>query len=425
MSDLTNVFTDIADAIRAKTQTQITYKPVDMASAIESISTGTASTAYCWKKGTEKFYFNFDKAVAEKSDFENSKILVERFVEFQKQNSGVTAIINSSVYSADVGLFVAIGNKKLLTSTNGINWTDQTPSVLANITMEQIIYLSNELKRFIIVSSGGGAYLSRDGIAWERMSTGVSGYLYSLTYSETLNLVVAVGASGVILTSSDGGIHWDNQTSPVSTSLRSIIYSKRLNLFVVVGDGGTILTSPDGINWTQQTNTNSTRLNSIAYNSELNLFVAVGGNSSSNPNTTVILTSSDGINWTEQTSGVSNIAWLSIVYSSELNVFMAVGGSGAILTSPDGINWTRQTSGVSSKLNSIVYSSELDLFIAVGESGVILTSRINQKIISNIQNYFGVVASYTKTSDSEFTISSSLQTGTFVRSANDDLDFWS
>lgn len=38
MSDLTNVFTNIADAIRAKTETQITYKPTEMADAINNIS---------------------------------------------------------------------------------------------------------------------------------------------------------------------------------------------------------------------------------------------------------------------------------------------------------------------------------------------------------------------------------------------------
>ena len=42
MSDLTNVFTDIADAIRAKTETQITYKPTEMADAINNISGGGA-----------------------------------------------------------------------------------------------------------------------------------------------------------------------------------------------------------------------------------------------------------------------------------------------------------------------------------------------------------------------------------------------
>jgi hypothetical protein len=40
MSDLTNVFTNIADAIRAKTETQITYKPTEMANAINNIETG-------------------------------------------------------------------------------------------------------------------------------------------------------------------------------------------------------------------------------------------------------------------------------------------------------------------------------------------------------------------------------------------------
>ena len=46
MSDLTNVFTDIADAIRAKTETQITYKPTEMANAINNIETGGGALVY-------------------------------------------------------------------------------------------------------------------------------------------------------------------------------------------------------------------------------------------------------------------------------------------------------------------------------------------------------------------------------------------
>ena len=46
MSDLTNVFTNIADAIRAKTETQITYKPTEMANAINNIETGGGALVY-------------------------------------------------------------------------------------------------------------------------------------------------------------------------------------------------------------------------------------------------------------------------------------------------------------------------------------------------------------------------------------------
>jgi hypothetical protein len=46
MSDLTNVFTDIANAIRAKTETTITYKPTEMANAINNIETGGGSFYY-------------------------------------------------------------------------------------------------------------------------------------------------------------------------------------------------------------------------------------------------------------------------------------------------------------------------------------------------------------------------------------------
>lgn len=55
MSDLTNVFTDMADAIRAKTQTQITYKPTEMANAINNIETGGGAIELTTGKLTTSF----------------------------------------------------------------------------------------------------------------------------------------------------------------------------------------------------------------------------------------------------------------------------------------------------------------------------------------------------------------------------------
>ena len=99
--------------------------------------------------------------------------------------------------------------------------------------------------------------------------------LYSVTYSESLALFVAVGQNGIILTSSDG-INWSSILSGVSTTLQSVTYSESLGLFVIVGNSGTILTSSDGINWTSRTSGVSTILYSVTYLESLGLFVIVG-----------------------------------------------------------------------------------------------------------------------------------------------------
>ena len=63
-------------------------------------------------------------------------------------------------------------------------------------------------------------------------------------------LFIAVGMSGVILTSSDGTT-WTSRTSGSSHSMWNIFYGN--STFVAVGNSGTILTSSDGITWTSRT----------------------------------------------------------------------------------------------------------------------------------------------------------------------------
>lgn len=65
MSDLTNVFTDIADAIRAKTETQITYKPTEMADAINNIETGGGALVYDANGVSIQQWFNAPVTIAE------------------------------------------------------------------------------------------------------------------------------------------------------------------------------------------------------------------------------------------------------------------------------------------------------------------------------------------------------------------------
>ncbi|SVE14780.1 uncharacterized protein METZ01_LOCUS467634 [marine metagenome] len=77
--------------------------------------------------------------------------------------------------------------------------------------------------------------------------------------TETISFVV-VGASGTILTSSDG-TSWNSKTSGTGNRLYNVTYGN--STFVAVGTSGTILTSSDGTSWTSRTSGTSNTLNGV------------------------------------------------------------------------------------------------------------------------------------------------------------------
>ena len=208
---------------------------------------------------------------------------------------------------------------------------------------------------FVSVGDPGTILTSPDGNSWTKRTSGISKYLYGVTYGN--RLFVTVGESGTILTSSDGIFSWTKRTSGTFDYLSGLTYGN--GLFVTVG-WRTILTSSDGTTWTQRTSGISKYLYGVTYGNRL--FVTVGDSGT-------ILTSSDGNSWTQRNSGISKYLY-GVTYGKGL--FVTVGLSGTILTSPDGTTWTQRNSGTSDLLIGVTY--ENGLFVTVGESGTILTS---------------------------------------------------
>ena len=133
--------------------------------------------------------------------------------------------------------------------TNGV-----TNPQIKNFTENKKIHLNGTFTNGININTNvGEKSVSTEELEFKLSDFGVE--LYSITYSESLGLFVAVGVSGTILTSTDG-ITWNPRTSGTSQLLYSITYSENLGLFVRVGYSGTILTSTDGITWTSSTSGN-------------------------------------------------------------------------------------------------------------------------------------------------------------------------
>lgn len=338
---------------------------------------------------------------------------------FRKENSS----LNSIIYSEYQDLLICCSSSIILTSYDGINWEERHSSCGKTIYQfkSQGIFLSSGT-----LNSKNILYFSYDGINWEEKIGNEVMSLYSIAYSESLNMFAAVGYDNIYISSD--GINWEEIEKPITKDLNFIIYSEKLKLFIAVGDNdyhsdyvGSLVVSSDGVNWLDKTNQlpkKSGRANqhlySITYSKSLDLFI-IGGTStpigssitqasvfishnlidweSANPTNLIDIvksiayseslklfvavgthgtsTSSDGINWENKVEETLRLN--SIAYSELLKLFVAVGNNN-ILTSSDGINWTKRLEQNTYNFNCIVYSESLGLFAAMSYSSIYLSS---------------------------------------------------
>lgn len=249
---------------------------------------------------------------------------------------------------------------------------------------------------------------------WKIPNNNVSGVvydLYGITYGD--GKYVAVGASGAIVTSSDGE-SWKRQNSTTTKTLQGVAYGS--DGFVAVGGNGTIVTSKDGEIWNSVTGftttlmgvtfgdgkyvavglngkiviltfTNNTwglethtinfaTLRSIIYGN--GKFVAVGSYKDFEPLSSAfgnIWTFSVGATWVSPTSPANPTSVITtasvggITYNN--GKYVAVGAKGTIVTSSDGATWGSLKKGTLD-LSGVTYGN--GKYVAVGASGTIVSS---------------------------------------------------
>jgi len=243
---------------------------------------------------------------------------------------------------------VAVGdNGAILTSPDGINWTQQVSGTTEQLL--SVVWTGNQL---VVVGYFGVILTSPDGKMWSSRASKIGNPLLSVVWADTQ--LVAVGLNGTILTSPDG-INWTSQLSGTQKNLSSIVWTG--NQLVAVGDSGTVLTSGDGITWVHQISGTTNSLSSVAFSGAQ--ILAIG-------NSGLILSSLNGVDWM---SGFSTeaIACQFVAYLD--NQFLAVGnGNGAVVTSLNGVSWTLQNTGGPNGFNSITWTGTR--LVAVGPNAV-------------------------------------------------------
>ena len=273
-----------------------------------------------------------------------------------------------AAWSPQQRIFVAIaygGSYRVMTSSNGIDWTIQTPA--ENNAWSGICW-SPELGIFVAVSWNGNfrVMTSRDGINWSQKTVSVAEVWMDVCWSPQLTLFVAISETGPrqVMTSSDG-TNWTLASCSEASGWLSVCWSPLRSLFVAVSNGGKVMRSSDGTNWLSSTAAEANRWISVCWSQEAQLFVAVGESGDNR-----VMISSDGIYWSPVS--VPLLIWNSVCWSRELGVFLAVaqGGTNCVMTSPDGTNWTPRPA-INARWQNVVWSPELGLFVAVADSGTV------------------------------------------------------
>ena len=292
------------------------------------------------------------------------------------------------------GSYYAVGNYSLLSSVDGFYWSGFTFTERINAT--DVTY-AKHLNQLFYSTLG---YIYKGYSPAQPQVT--QGNFNKMAYSESLELIIAVGNGGLIKTSSDGDT-WTEQTSNVSVTLFDVIWIEEKEMFVAVGASGTVITSPDGMNWTTQTSGISAdiknviftsflndiicacengkvlisynyvsfssndsilnQLNGIAYNQESGELFGIGDDFN-------IIRSYDFTNWDFIKEGLSVVPTI-MFYDDKLEAYIGK-STNNIYKSSDLQNWEQWQ--INYTFNKIIYSEYLDLYIGVGNNGLVATS---------------------------------------------------
>lgn len=191
--------------------------------------------------------------------------------------------------------------------------------------------------RYFSVSSNGKVYHSEDGLFWTFANPGISESLSNIAVSSD-GLIVAVGESGIVITSTNAGLTWSVHTVNVDYVFNDVTVFNNLsdNTIVAVGNDGVIATAAVPIG---QTNISSssweypyTGLTKNIYSvyNNLGFYILVGEEG------LIGTTANPAGSWAIQDFGSADLHG---VFAGEPSKYFAVGDNGTVLYSEDASVW--------------------------------------------------------------------------------------
>jgi photosystem II stability/assembly factor-like uncharacterized protein len=278
---------------------------------------------------------------------------------------------------SDVALSVATLNTSV--------WSSQTSGTSSHL---KDVAFTDANTGWSVGASGVILKTTDAGSTWTAQTSGTDEDLFGVSFVDS-NTGWAVGDSddnAVIVTTTNGGTSWSAQTSGVDANLKEVNFVSTTTGWAV---GGTSALSPlilsttnGGTTWSSQSftiNKNGGRIDGASFVSTTTGWaVGVGGDSLDesgdpvNPTSIILKTIDGGSTWTQQTSGVTGTG-LSDVHFVSTTTGWAVGSGGTALKTTDGgSTWSAQ-SGVTNYLTGVHFVDTSTGWI-VGQGGRIFAT---------------------------------------------------
>jgi hypothetical protein len=286
--------------------------------------------------------------------------------DWAEQASILTGGINAITWAN--GLFVAVGNgRKIITSSDGINWAASTPPVTAAnwttfnaVTHDGNLFIavgdtsdSNVMPPVIATSGDGVAWVAREWTPRARLAA-----LVDVTAAG--GRISAVGNNGAVVSSVDGGVTWRAEVQNTQNLGAGIASNGSTRVMVGSGTlagiaGANQILANSGTGWRSVVSDLGFALNSVVYTGTQ--FIAIGyraattGSGDSLSSNTLVLTSPDGEAWTMRSylhDEIPSRFWMRRMFHDGSRTY-AVGdrpGQQLIISSADGVTWDEEFLGL-------------------------------------------------------------------------------
>lgn len=132
---------------------------------------------------------------------------------------------------------------KVYFSEDCIDWTE---IIISNSNASNSLAYNGET--YIIGQNGGYITFSKNLVDWESMQL-LTFAIRSIVWSEEKNLFVAIGDDGGIAISRNG-LAWEEISTGITNGMKQVIYSQ--DRFIAIGYNGAILVSEDGEKWSKK-----------------------------------------------------------------------------------------------------------------------------------------------------------------------------
>lgn len=262
--------------------------------------------------------------------------------------------MHSIIYGQN--MFIAVGEQgRIVTSTDGINWTDRTSGTTE--ALYQVRYLNGH---FYAVGNKSTILRSADGITWTKLYSMEWGSLIR-TISYGNDIYVALAGDGTTYISADG-LTWEyNEVRQFYGRYPTDMIFDGENFIAASGDVRAI--SSDGKNWTIRIYQYSDHLSTVAYGNSNIVEVGYQGQVH--------------VNYARHYSAYNSISDQNTLYSVRFlnGQFLAVGDQGTVLSSIDGITWVKHDVAEQTSMYDIAFGD--GKFIVVGMNGLITQIDLN------------------------------------------------